>query len=176
MREMKMKTLVSQNWNGINRSEKIESILTVLSCSGTAEVEYFKGKSNIISYLLWKGNPQPVNEDDEWNYARIIYQGKVALEFLELRVHLFSSAPEFEGHLFDEHFTEHENKHILDALRDAEIFTYRANMSKSAKMFLSFSMVFYTLFALHSLKNGSYGISVLLLCCTIILAWLLFRK
>ena len=79
--------LISRTWKRSNRSEKIEGILKVLNRSGTAEAKYFKGRSNVISYYLWKEKPQPVNEDDEWNYVRITYQEKVALELLELRVH-----------------------------------------------------------------------------------------
>ena len=168
--------LISRTWKRSNRSEKIEGILKVLNRSGTAEAKYFKGRSNVISYYLWKGKPQPVNEDDEWNYVRITYQEKVALELLELRVHLINSTPEFGGHFFDEHFTEQENQHIIDALNGAGIITLRASLTKGRKLLLSFTIVFLLFAALVFLIGGHYGdsvlyclISVLHLCCAFLL-------
>ncbi|MGD2250003.1 MAG: hypothetical protein PVF58_16480 [Candidatus Methanofastidiosia archaeon] len=168
--------LASSTWNKSNRSEKIESILTALNSTGTAEVEYFKCKTDIISYYLWKKDPQPISEDDEWNYAKITYQGKVALDFLELRVYLFKSTPEFGGHFFDEHFTESENQCIINALNDAEIITYRASLTKGKKLFLLFGIMLGLFGTLYWLIDGNYLISVLLLCGTLCLIWLLLLK
>lgn len=169
-----MNHLELQNWHRHNRLKKIESILTALNRSGTAEVEYFKGRSHIMSHLFGKGNPQPVDEDDTWNYARITYQEKVALEFFELQLKLFSLV---EGHFFDEHFTERENQRIRDALNSVEIITSRTFVSnRKLKWFLSISAVFYTLFILFWLINGYYLVSILGLCCFFFIAWLLFGK
>lgn len=152
--------LVSRTWKRSNRLKKIESILTALNRSGTAEVEYFKWKTNIISYL-WKGDPQPVNEDDEWNYAKITYQGKVALDFLELRVHLFKSTPEFGGHFFDEQFTGSENQCMKDALKDAGIITLKTSLTKGRKLFMLFIIIFLFFAALVFIRAGNYFDSVM---------------
>jgi hypothetical protein len=172
----RMNTMVSKTWNRDTRAGKIESILLMLNRSGKAEITYFKEKSNIVSYYLWRGNPQPVKKDDDWNVAKITYDGKLALEFIELWVPPFAATPEFEGHFFDEHFSESETHYILDALKSVELITYREFLSRKKKVFLSFVIVFYVLFTLHVLRLGSYFFSIVLLSCVFLAACLLFHK
>lgn len=171
-----MTTLISNAWNRDNRTEKIREILPVFNLFGKVELVYFKEKSTILSYYLWKGNPQPVNEDDDWNHVKITLNGKLIIEFIELLPHFFSSKPVFEGHFFDEHFTESEIQQILDAFKNIEIITYKEYLSRKRKFILYFSIVIYALFAFHVLILGNYGLSILLLCCILILLWFLFRR
>ena len=166
----KMNHLEPQNWKRSNRSEKIERILEALNRSGTAEAEYFKKRSKAL-HFFGKGNPQSVNEDDEWDFVRITYQGKVALEFSEFRLSLFSMV---NGRFFDEHFAERENQCIVDALDGVGITTSRAFISRGRlKWLVPISIVFYILATSFWLVHGYYSISVIFLCCLLLWVWLL---
>ena len=171
-----MNSLVCETWNRNTRADIMESILSALNHSGTTEIAYFKEKSNILSYYLWRGHPQPVGKDDEWNLARITYNGVLAVEFIELRVHLLKATPVFGGRVFHEQFSESEIQQIQNALENAHIFTYQEHLSGKKKLFLSCVMVFYTLFALHTILMGNYGLSIIHFCCVFLAAWLRFMK
>ncbi|MBU7036285.1 MAG: hypothetical protein HXS52_00005 [Theionarchaea archaeon] len=110
-----VKHLVMISWNRGNRTEKIESILESPSQSGQAEVEYLKGKS-YLSWLLGRGKAELLHEDNNWNQVKVSYNGKCALD-------IFDSA--LDGRYFDSRFTEVENRHIMNALKKAEILTWR---------------------------------------------------
>jgi hypothetical protein len=168
-----MNHLKPQNWKRSNRSEKIENILEALNHSGTAEAEYFKKRSTAL-HFFGKGNPQPANEDNEWDFVRITYQGKGAPEFSEFRLSLFSLV---DGRFFDEHFAERENQCIVDALDSVGIITSRAFVSRGRlKWFVPISIVFYILATSFWLVRGYYSISVIFLCCLLLWVWLLRKQ
>jgi hypothetical protein len=130
----------------------------------------------MVSYYVRKGRPQPVNEDDEWDMIEITYNGIVAIRIIEVRVPFFSSKLLFDGHFFDEDFTESETQQILDALRSVGILIYREYLSKKMKVYLSFLILLYASFSLHVIIMGSYLISILPFSCILILLWFLLHK
>jgi hypothetical protein len=106
----------------------------------------------------------------------ITYNGIVAIRIIEVRVPFFSSKLLFDGHFFDEDFTESETQQILDALRSVGILIYREYLSKKMKVYLSFLILLYASFSLHVIIMGSYLISILPLGCILILLWFLLHK
>lgn len=108
-----MKLIGTRKWNRHNRSERINSILAALNCSGQARAEYFKGRSYLAMLFFGRGHPKSVNKD-EWNQVKVTYEGKDAFE-------IFFSRLGSDGRFFDEHFTEAENQHIRNAFTSAEI-------------------------------------------------------
>lgn len=122
-----MKHIAARNWEDYNRSERIEKILTSLNRSGQAEAEFFRGRPYIARVFLGRGTPRLVNEEDEWNQIRIHYQGKDALE-------ISYSGIGYEGYFFDENFTETENKEILTAIAEGDVFTWEAQVSSRRKL------------------------------------------
>lgn len=75
-----MKLIGTRKWNRDNRSERIDSILAALNCSGQAKAEYFRGRSYPAMLFFGRGHPQSVDKDDEWNQIKVTYGGKDAFE------------------------------------------------------------------------------------------------
>lgn len=121
-----MKHLVMTSWNKENRSEKIKRILESLSQSGQAEAEYLKGASYISWLLLGRGKARSVHEDDNWSQVKVFYDGKCALDIFEIH------GP--DGRYFDSRFTNAENQHIVNALKKAEILTWRDYLSRHKRL------------------------------------------
>ena len=118
--------LDTRNWDESNRSENLEKILSSLSRSGKAEAEFFKGRPYLIRVLVGTGNPKVVHKKDKWNIVKISYQGKDAVELL------YSGAG-YEGHLFDENFTEAERGQVITALGEGDVLTWESVVSGRRK-------------------------------------------
>ncbi|MBU6997829.1 MAG: hypothetical protein HXS41_06970 [Theionarchaea archaeon] len=125
-----MKHLVMTSWNKENRSEMIKRILESLSQSGQAGTEYSthsRGVSYLsyISWLLSAGKVIPVDKDDDWIQVEVSYNGKCALDIFD---------PARDGRYFNSRFTEVENQDIRNALKKAEILTWRDYYSRHKRL------------------------------------------
>ena len=161
------------NWYTHNQIDKIKHILTVLNRLGTASIEFYKGKPRKFLNHFGRGNPQSVNKDDEWDYAKIFFNGKVVFEFFEYQLKTFSLA---EGYFYEEHFTEEEKNHIFDALNRTEIITSTNYFSRGVdKWLIPLSIIVYSSGTIFYIIYGIYYLSLLFFCCLLI--WLyLFRR
>jgi hypothetical protein len=110
-----MKLLGTRKWKKSNRTEKINKIIVDLNKSDIANVTYYKGRSYLLSLLLGRGHLKSVNEENEWNYVRVEYQGKIAFE-------LFFSFLGCDGRFFNENYTNDEINNIKKTLDNAEIY------------------------------------------------------
>ncbi|MBU7031861.1 MAG: hypothetical protein HXS53_04980 [Theionarchaea archaeon] len=104
----------TRGWNRENRTQMMDIIVRELSQSGRTHASYFKGRSFVLSLLLGRGYPRPVENLEEWNYARITYRERIAFE-------IYYSRWGCDGRIFDEEYDESELRHILDAISEAGI-------------------------------------------------------
>jgi len=161
------------NWNTQNRIDKIEHILTVLNRFGTASIEFYNGKPHKFLNHFGRGDPQSVDKDDEWDYAKIIYNNKILFEIFEFQLKIFSLT---EGYFYEEHFTEEEKKHIFDAIDGTEIIVSREYFSRGIdKWLIPVSILIYSSITIFYIIYGTYYLSFLFFCCLLISLYL-FRR
>jgi hypothetical protein len=109
-----MKLIGTRRWNRENRTEIMDRIVRELSQFGRTYVSYFKGRSFVLSLLLGRGHLHPVKNSEEWNYARINYRDRIALE-------IYYSRWGCDGRIFDEEYDESDLRHVLDTISEAGI-------------------------------------------------------
>ncbi len=168
---MQMKHIVTRTWDKYNRTDRIRSILEILNRSGKTEAKYFKGRAYLATLFLGRGHPTPVHEDDNWNYVRIAYQGKAAIE-------IFDSKLGPEGYFFDESFTEAENQQIKNAFSEAEFFTWQDYISKNrvTRPLLVLLVLAAPLGAVHGYVSGNPVNVIAFSGLTAFFSWYLFRR